>query len=342
MNVLQRHPTRSLTVGGPTWNIPILWILSLAWATGVIPAIAKGSLATPAGWILIGGSLFGLAGVCAFVAPGRAGATRARVFVVALGAAGAAATRVTFGTDVYESALFSLSVHLSALLILAGEVVIGSALASVFLAGATWSVFAAGGAPTEFLSVGYLLAIVGCALSWQAFARRLARAEQQFRTCAEAEIATREEAARALTVTRVDNALVSSGARRALLQLAHSEQLDDELHRACVIAEAGLRDHIRSPGLNHPLLAAEVLAARERGAEIRLLGASVDEMTDHRISARLASTLAADVRSARADEQITIRQHPAPKDSSASVVTVSDRGRERVDYDAQGIPIIAA
>lgn len=107
----------------------------------------------------------------------------------------------------------------------------------------------------------------------------------------------------------MDSALSSTGARTALERIVESTAVDDDLHRELRAAEAGLRDHLRCPCLEHPGLTPEIAAARLRGIEVVLLGPSPSESggTD-RLTAALAGEVALVVRRAEPGDRITIRR----------------------------------
>lgn len=318
-------------------NLAVAWILSWLLAVGVVSVALKGSFSTPAGGVLAFSALAGLTGLVAFILPGRGPRPWTRIAVIALCAFATGAVRTAFGTPEYESALFNFSIYLFAMLVVIGELTVGITGGVVMIAVAVWTVVSAGADAMEFLAPAYAASVLVLAALWVRFLRRVARDEREFRTRAEGQLEAQQNAARALTALRLSNALIASGARRTLERIATEASLDDDLLAAAVHAEAGLRDHLRSPGLNHALVAAETAAARARGVQVRLLGTEPDENGDHRISPRLAARLADEVRVCPPGTQVTIRQH----DDGASVVVAAGDDHSHRRFDSHGARVAA-
>lgn len=155
----------------------------------------------------------------------------------------------------------------------------------------------------------YSVVVLAMAYAWLRFVGRLEREERALDARGLIAVEERRERERHLARIRMDGVLASTGARRALTRILQSPCIDADLHRELRTAEAGLRDHLRCPALEHPGLTPEVAAARGRGVEVTLLGPGPSERGGHdRLTSALADELVLFVREAQAGDRVTIRR----------------------------------
>lgn len=258
--------------------------------------------------------------------------------VMAGGSAASLGGLATFGTDAYEPSLYNIGPFLAAALVTLGMERVGI-LAGAILLGAGAAVSLPRGLLSFLAVVAYGLILLILASLWRRLARRLAARESAFRTRGRDAVEATKERERARVELRLRTRLTSSGAVQALERVADLGRMDDALRSEVRRAEAALRDDIRCPGLVHPLVTAEVAAARNRGVDVLLVGDPRDQNEEPlRIDRGTAAALAEVVRSALDGEQLTIR-HFTPEVSGATVSVVrAARSREdRLLLGADGV-----
>ena len=121
-------------------------------------------------------------------------------------------------------------------------------------------------------------------------------------------------------------------------RVADGEPIDEELRIELTHAEAAVRDRIRVPHLQHPLLVAEISRLRRLGVAVVLLGESSapDQLIDERL-AEACRALIAPVTSGR----VTIRALPANRAAALSLVVHSGEAAIRAQWSADGEPVTA-
>ena len=121
-----------------------------------------------------------------------------------------------------------------------------------------------------------------------------------------------------------------------LERVADGEPIDEELRIELTHAEAAVRDRIRVPHLQHPLLVAEISRLRRLGVAVVLLGesSSPDQLVEDRL-AEACRALIAPVASGR----VTIRALPAGRPAALSVVIHAGDEAAHAQWAADGTPV---
>lgn len=306
---------------GRSAGLPVLWIFLALISAPLVGMVTKGSFTAPGNWPLyvsLTGAVIGTVGI--FVKPKPHGPYLRETLLVA-GALLLSTSVIHYSSPLLEPGLFFYGIALCAILISSGRGWIGTSLALLLLAGRLFAVIILQvdppPGPMEFIDL-YSVAVVGLALAWLRFARKLVRNENSFRE--RGRVAVEKERARekAFARHRMGNALATSGAQRALQMILIADSITPDLHAEIRLAESALRDHIRCPGLMHPLLTPEIQMARKRGVEVLLLGTFAPSDAPAPLTDRLAGYLAAQIHQASEGSTVTLRQL-APHDQEIAV-----------------------
>ncbi len=301
------------------------YTLLLVWMLGIWSTLMHGVAAANAGH-LAGSSALHALSLLMLTAPGggRLPALRAALCAVAAVLAGLLALYAASPQE--DSWPFNFATYLLALLTIRGNVREGvSGGAALITAGLLFGVWS-GEPATEvaaFLALPTIAFIVG--IVWRvAIAAAMERERRHLSLAAAATLAAEAtETASARDQALIDD--VRAEAAPVLEQIQRDEVIGEaEAIRIAAVAE-GTRDRIRSPGLRHPLLDAEVRTARQRGVTVTLLGTESAPLRS--MQAPLALAVAAIVAQA-ARGSVTVREHP-PGHRAAVSVLVSDAGSSR-------------
>lgn len=302
---------------------PVTLLFMALLAVPVVRLFTDDILSHPKAWIMevslaafVLGSLFLLIPRDTFI-------PRLRETLVTFSAMTTGVIILGLGTPVYDSGLFLNAVVLCSVIILYGNSVmglLGGCILIVSHAIATYSLIP--DPPlTEALSL-YSALVILAALGWLRFTKMISERQMEFHAQGLAAIATKGEHERALVRMRMNNAIAATGALQALQSLTGARDVDHALRTEMLIAESSLRDHIRCPEFDNPLLAQEILAARYRGVEVLLLGTTKNPTAEvEPIDADFAAAIAAKVVEAKSQDRITLRL--LPKGSSPAVVSLS-------------------
>lgn len=188
------------------------------------------------------------------------------------------------------------------------------------------------------MAPGFAILIMGSLFSYmlRPMARRIAelraRSRRQAADDAAAEAAAKVRAARL--------SLLEERTRPLLRRIAERDHFDEDDVATARLVEARLRDGIRAPGLDTPLIRDAVWRARERGADVLLLddGALDDGALDDLDAAqaeaarrRLLALLAARIDTLDAQDSLTARLLPPDREVLATVVVLDAvEGSERL------------
>lgn len=301
--------TGATGLGAPAarWALGFSWLLSIVWG-GV-----EGSLVAPGAFDLLPYLTLFVGGVL-LTTPGDQplGVPRA------LGVAACSLATVGFVLATLETAadtwLGNLGFYLVALQIARGNIVIGGVGAVLGLSGGLVWGFSRG-APAEaiadLLAVPVIAVIAG--LTWRPVLRRAVSLERSHRS--EAARAARETAAaiEAAEANRAELAEIRQHVEPLLRRIADGEPLDS-LRRDLEVTEGGIRDRIRTPGLQHPALTAAIADRRHHGIQVVLLGDGETELQPG-----LLQTLTELVQAAT-EGRVTVRVMPPDRGAAASVV----------------------
>ena len=335
-------PRRSVL--GQAATLPLLWMFAALISAPVIAAIAKGSFVASDGWPLAVSTAGAVTGSLGILITPRSRPPHVRESTIAIGALITSTSLLLYGTPIAEPGLYFSGIILSCLLVISGWGWLGVGIGIVLVAlhGIAVLVSSSSASIIDVIDL-YSLVVLAIAVAWLRFARRLVRNESAFRSRGRAAIEERRDRERQLAALRMGNALASTGAQRALERVMSSPTIDASLRKESRIAEANLRDHIRCPELEHPLLQHETTAARRRGAEVLLLGTTTSG--EHTvIGVDLARALSAALQNCADGDSVTLRQIPKGASSAAVSLLISDRNGafELREFTSRGEPITTA
>ena len=319
--------TGATGLGTPTarWALAAVWLLSIAWGA-ITGAFAELTLVRilPYAVLLIGGYLLS--------APGNQPLSPPRAVGVVAAALAADVLVLRALTVVQDSWLRSLAYYLVALLIARGNSIIGGIGAAVTLGyGLTWGVLtrAAPDAVVELLAVPLIAIVAG--VIWRVVLRQMVARERLDRADAvRAELQARADA-EAVEASRRELAEIARQARPLLDRIVAGEPLG-ELRVDLRVTEGAIRDRIRSPGLQRPILTDAIAERRRAGVDVLLLGEHATETPLTQDSIETIGALIAEADSGR----VTVRILPPGRDAVASVVHQRGDGVRRTMIGAVG------
>ncbi|WP_298132979.1 hypothetical protein [Micropruina sp.] len=307
------------------WAFGAIWLVSLAWgvATGVFADVDLLDV-LPYLTLLLGGYLL--------LQPGNQPLSPPRAVGVVLAALASDVFVLAALTVVQESWLVSLACYLIAFLIARGNSVIGGVGAAVALGyGLAWTALAGATAEAAFrlLAVPFIAIVV--ALVWRVALRRLLARERLRRENAERAAREARAATEAAETGRAELAAIQAQAGPLLERIAAGEPLEG-LRPDLRVVEGAVRDRIRSPGLQQPILTEAIADRRRAGVDVLVLCESQDDaLPGPDCVARIAQLIA------EADAgRVTLRILPPGRDAAASVVHAGDEGVRRVMIGADG------
>lgn len=148
---------------------------------------------------------------------------------------------------------------------------------------------------------------------------------------------TTEAAQRAaITVRAQQLAYLDDRARPLLLRISAGSPLDESVVIECGLVEAALRDRIRAPALDVPMIAEAAWAARSRGARVLLLD---DRDAPGEAAAKLEALYAGAVAAldrAGAGCDVTVRVLPSGRDRLATLTVDRGDGLQRWEFGHDG------
>lgn len=306
------------------------WALVVVWVLFVLSGLLDGafSLSHPMQTV---GACVALVGAVLLTTPGVGALAPSRALLVTACAASAAVLLLASGEVGGELWLVNFAAYLPALLIARGNPRIGL-LGGLVLVVTGAAVCIGIGTPlgtiVEVFTIPLAALIVG--VLWFLMLRSIVAREQ----------AHRSEAARAAFSTRLAQEANAANIRELreicrdaeplLEAVATGQPLSEELRREIAIVEAGIRDRIRSPGLQHPLLVEAITACRRRGVTVVVLGDGFEDAGDH-----LAAEVAAHL-DGFDEGEVTIRALPAGRMGALSLRVSNEVRTERITFAADG------
>lgn len=208
--------------------------------------------------------------------------------------------------------------------------------AIVYLIGGYW-VWIKEGSFNDYLSV-LLLPIVSFAVI--AFVQReldrFVREELLHRSQAEKARLEARASAEAAEGSSKDLAEVRLLCEPLLQGLRDGELIDADLLMSLILGEATIREMIRSPLLQNPVLNSTVLRLRRSGVSVLLLGEAVEGQSIMPINESLAGVLAARISSLQEGDSVTIRMLQGATDAVVSLLVVEAGVRTRVEFANNG------
>lgn len=308
------------------------WALTVTWALGLVSDVLSGAVAPPFGTELLA-LPFGLVAAVVLTTRGDDALPAVRAAAVATATVVSAIGALTSGAPLGATWSFNFAAYTAALLLPRGNLrsgIAGGAL--IGLLGTVWAV-RFGASPTQFLD---LLALPLLALAvggtWRGLLGRIVRRELAYHREVERAAVAAEIADASAAATQTELADIGGEVGGLLSAISAGSELDDELVTEIVLAEADLRDRLRSPDLRAPLLRAAIDRARRRGVQVLLLGNPAQEAA---VTGALPENLAAAV-DAVDSGTVTLRTIPPGRTGAVSVLHADDETQERLLFEADG------
>jgi hypothetical protein len=225
--------------------------------------------------------------------------------------------------------------YLATFLIVRGNVVAGAIGSVLVLALAAVWAWPRQPSPQEWaVLLGIPIGCVFAASAWRLVLRWIVRQQRMHRSNT-ARAAERAEAdAEALAATRAELRQISAQVIPLLERIVRAEPVDDAMRAALAFTEAGIRDRIRAPQLNHPELVATIGSLRRRSVEVVLLGepGAGPPQASHALVAAIKAAIAP-VSTGR----VTIRTLPAGRAAAVSVVIADADAATHLQFASNGM-----
>ena len=202
-----------------------------------------------------------------------------------------------------------------------------------------WAVTSGRGVLAGLLLLDTHAAILFVATLFGGFLRRTARLINEFEDRA-IEGAMETAAASAAVDIRHQRVLELQASAGPLLErIARADHTPTEAERREYrAAEALLRDGVRGRSLATEPITSAATAARDRGVEVVLLDDRGELMGSTQVMMRVADFSVSALNRAQ-DGSVTVRLHPRGRDVAVSIVSTGTSRSERVELDAQGMPL---
>lgn len=252
------------------------WAMFGVWALNVCRGVLDGSLGTSTPWLVWLGFAAGLPGALLLTRPGgdrlRTG-DAVGVVACALLVALSVTARAELPDPPEQVWILNYASYLMALLVARGNPVwggVGGAL--VLLIGAGWvSYLDAGPAGYgDVLGIPVTALAVGC--TWRVALRRMSAREEAYELAEARATSERLEVEATDAATRRELAAVATQVSPLLAQIVEGRRIDEGFALRLSVAEAGIRDRLRSPRLQHPLLTAAIARTRRQAVEVVVFG----------------------------------------------------------------------
>lgn len=324
--------TSASTGAGGLGTTSARWALTVAWGLGLVSDLLSGAVAPPFGSELLA-LPFGLVGAIALTTRGDHPLPTRRAVTVAAAAVISAVGALASGAALGPTWSFNFAAYLAALLLPRGNVPAGLVSGSLIaLLGLAWGIaFDASVAQfVDLLALPVLGLVVGAIWRWllgRIVLREVTFNREVERAAMAARIAEASDAA-----IRAELAEVGADVGGLLSILSEGRPLDDELVARISVAEADLRDRIRSPRLRHATLRAAIDRARRRGVQVLLLGSSSQETA---MTGPLAESLVEALDAVGAGT-VTLRAIPPGREGEISLLRADEESSERLLFASDG------
>lgn len=308
------------------------WALISVWALGLLSDLLSGAVAPPLGSELLA-LPFGLVAAIVLSTRGDDALSPFRAAVVGASAGLSAIGSLASGAPLGHTWSFAFAAYMAALLLPRGNVrsglVSGAAIAALGLA---WALrFEASPAQLlDLLALPVLALVVGSV--WRRLLRRIVTRELTYNREVERAAMAARIAESSTSATQAELAAIGEDVGETLRAIRDGRPLDDALLTEVAVAEASLRDRIRSPNLHHAHLSPAINRARRRGVQVVLLGGSSPESV---VTDALANSIVEVVDGAQSGS-MTLRAIPAGRHGAVSVLRADEHGDERLVLAADG------
>lgn len=324
--------TSASTGAGGLGTSAARWALTAAWALGLLSDVLSGAVTPPFGSELLA-LPFGLVSAIVLTTRGDDALPVGRAFTVAAAAVLSAIGALASGAPLGHTWSFNFAAYVAALLIPRGNVRFGIASGSLIgLLGMAWAVWFEA-SPTQYLD---LLALPLLALAvggtWRWLLGRIVVREVTYNREVERAAMAAEIADASAAATQAELAEIGVEVGGLLTAISEGHPLDDDLVAEIVLAEADLRDRIRSPDLRDLALRAAIDRARRRGVQVLLLGSSsqAGAVTDALSTALMKAIDAIE------SGTVTLRAIPPGRQGAISLLRADDETSERLVFAADG------
>lgn len=331
--------TTNATSAGGLGTRPARWAFLFLWACAVLQGMVDGTLAgQPLLWTVALGAA--LVGTLLLTTPGSQLLRPPAATGVVLCACVLTVVALSSAPAVSDLWAVDLAAYVVTFLIVRGNAWtggIGSALVPGIAAVWAWPQDPSWHEWIQLL--GIPLGSVLAAVAWRLVLRWVVQRERVHRSAA-AQAAERAAAdAEALATASAELAAIRAEATPLLARIAAGEEPDDALRAELAFVEAGIRDRIRVPHLNHPDLVATIGRLRRRGVDVVLLG---EANPGQQLRDGLAAAIVAAIAPVTVG-RVTVRTLPQGRTAAASVVISDPEGSTaHLEFSATGQLLVSA
>lgn len=320
------------TGAGGLGTRPARWVFVFVWSCGVWFGVFTDL--TPLDPLNASAYLAGLAGGVLLTTPGAAPLTRRRVTALVVLALYVAVIALHRSPVVANVPALTFATYLVAFVIPRGNIVAGAVGGSLVIGYALgWGLTAdPSGAGLVFL-LGVPVGSVAAGMVWRLALRWIVRRERAHRD-AGALAADRAAAAdEAIDASRREFADIRAEVGPLLARIGAGESIDEAMRTQLAVVEAAIRDRIRAPHLQHPLLVEELARLRARGVAVVVLGEppAGDPVIPAAVALRIVELI-----SPTTEGRITVRSLPAGRAAAMSVVVQTGNTSEQVHLAPDG------
>jgi len=323
-------------LGAAGFDLPVArWTLVFVWATGVVHGVTTGTFSAQGvlGVVAYGANLL----ICLILTSGHAGPLRRWQSLLLLALTAVVDVIVLIQvTDTAQPWLLQYTSYLVVMAIPRGNVRTGVVGGALMLTLTLWWAIGSG-ADAEHLTFALnpvIAVLVG--LLWLSFLRRTVAREIRAESVAEHARNETKAAEAAERVYRAELGRIDTIASPVLRFIAEGRPVDAAARHDLAVTEATVRDRIRVPQLQDPVLIAAIERARRRDVTVVLIG---EPDVGSMIGLGQADRLAREVDRVRSGT-VTIRALPPGRADAVTLVARSDEGEvHRYVVPAAGRPL---
>ncbi|MBN9105726.1 MAG: hypothetical protein J0I14_12050 [Propionibacteriaceae bacterium] len=309
------------------------WAFLFVWACGLAQGFVGGAFtAAPKAWLLV--LLCALAGALLLTTPGNRPLRPAPAGTLIVVAGLVAVAGVWLARGVEDLWVVDFAAYLVSFMIVRGNTA-GGAVGCMLVLGIVAERMASLQVPVyDWMAVlGIPLGSVAAAVIWRLVVGWIVRQERLHRS-EEMRSAERTQAAvEAVTTSQAELAAIRAQVEPLLARVADGDVVDAELRAELTYVEAAVRDRIRAPHLNHPVLVEAIGRLRQSGVEVVVLGEV--SAAGSPISDDLAAAVSAGIGAVQAG-RVTIRTFPEGRSATASVVIATATATHQLQFSRSG------
>ncbi|MFZ4896490.1 hypothetical protein ACL9RL_18770 [Plantibacter sp. Mn2098] len=308
------------------------WVFVLVWATGVWVGALEGYL-SPLDPLNASAYLAGLIGAVLLTTPGSHRLPRRVVFWLPVLATYLTVISLYRASAVMNVWTLDFAAYLVAFLIPRGNPVAGSIGGGLVIGYAlVWGLDQdPSGAGLVFL-IGIPIGCMVAGIVWRVVLRWIVNKERAHRSAAAQATERAAASDEAVALLQRELADIRNTVADLLTGIARGESIDHEMRTRLTLAEASIRDRIRAPHLQHPLLVAELSRLRSRGVAVVVLGEPIHGvLIDTSLAERIADQVSSVV-----DGRVTVRSLPPGRAAAVSIVVQRAERTEQVLMTSDG------